>query len=297
MLNGFIISCESTTDLGYDYFKKRKMPVLFYRYAIDGIEYEDNMGRNKSNLDEFYDFLENGHLPTTSQINEYSYRDFFENLLNYEKKILHIAFGSGLTPSVENAKKAAKEINDELGEERIFVIDSTCGSAGYGLIVSMAYEFAITGKSIDETMEFVEKNKYNVHHQFFTTEMKYLKRSGRVTGVTATVATVLGICPIMHLNRQGKIIAYDKARGKKNAIKKTLEEMKQHIQNGLEYRGKCFINHSKCLADALELKKEIESCFKNLKGKIEVLDIGNIIASHCGPGTVAVYFLGDSRIV
>ena len=125
--------------------------------------------------------------------------------------------------------------------------------------------------------------------------MKYFKRSGRVSGATATVASILGICPIMHLNYDGKIIAYDKVRGKKKALKRTLEEMINHAQNGTDYNGYCFINHSDCYSDALVLKKDIEAVFKNLKGKVVIRNIGNIVASHCGPGTIALFYIGDVR--
>ncbi|MCQ2454730.1 MAG: DegV family protein [Clostridia bacterium] len=295
MADNFIISCESTTDLPYKYFKKNKIPVLFYRYVIDGNEYEDNMGRDKKNLKDFYSALDNGAIPKTSQINEFSYNEFFRNLLKENKPILHISFGSGMTPSVNNAVKAANEINRELGKELITVVDSTCSSAGYGLIFSMAFDYAKLGKDIQEVKEYLESTKKKIHHQFFSTDMKYFKRSGRVSGAAATVGAILGICPIMRLNSEGKIVAYNKARGRKRAIEKTLEEMIKHAENGKDYNGKCFINHSNCYDYALALKKEAEQKIPKLKGKIEIYDIGNIIASHCGPGTVAVYFVGDER--
>jgi len=292
----FILSCESTIDLPYSYTTDNNISLLFYSYLLDGQEIEDNMGRNKKIDEVFYKKLKEGHIPSTSQINEFKYLEYFESLCKSEKQILHIAFGSGMTPSVNNAISAAKIINEKLGMEKITVIDSTCSSGGYGMIVSFANDIKNNGGEIKEAINKVMGLRYNIHHQFFVTDMSCFKHSGRVSGTAATVATILGICPIMRLNDEGRIIAYDKVRGKQAAINKTVKEMLNHAENGSDYDGKCFINHSNCYDLAIALKMEIEKLFPKLKDKVEIYNIGNIIASHCGAGTVALFFVGDKRI-
>ena len=116
-----------------------------------------------------------------------------------------------------------------------------------------------------------------------------------MSGAAATIGAILNICPIMRLDDGGRIIAYDKVRGKKKAIARTVDTMEAHAENGKDYSGKCFISHSNCLEDAETLRSAIEERFPNLKGKIRIFDIGTIIVAHCGPGTVAVYFVGDER--
>ena len=116
-----------------------------------------------------------------------------------------------------------------------------------------------------------------------------------MSGPMATLGTVLGICPIMRLDDGGHIKAYDKVRGEKAAIARTVKVMEAHAQNGLEYSWKCFICHSDCLETAEKLKHSISERFQRIKDEIRICDIGTIIASHCGPGTVAVFFLGDER--
>lgn len=296
MSEKFILSCESTVDLPFSYVESRNIPVAFYSYTVDGVEYADDMGRDKEALPRFYGFLADGKIPKTSQLILYRYLDFFEELLASGKDILHIAFGSGMTPSVNNARKAAEMLKEKFPDRKIVVIDSLCSSSGYGLIVDYAADLRDEGKELDEVCEWVESHSHNVHHQFFSTDIKYFRRSGRVSGAAAMAASVLGICPIMRLDDNGKIIAYNKVRGKKNAIKFTVDEMLSHAENGVNYSGKCFISHSNCEAEALETVAKIEESFPNLKNKIKVWDIGTIIASHCGPGTVAVFFLGDERL-
>ena len=294
MQNSFILSCESTVDLPFSYVDGRGIPVLFYSYIIDGKEYTDDMGRDPDALNRFYGFISNGKIPKTTQINTYSYLDFLRPLLE-KGDVLHIAFGSGMTNSVANAFEAAEMLREEFPERKLIVLDSFCSSSGYGMLVDFAADFRDEGKSIEETAEWIEAHAKNIHHQFFTVDLQYFKRSGRVSGPAATIATILNICPTMRLNKAGQIIAYGKVRGRTAAIGETVKMMAAHAVGGTSYNNKCYICNSNCLDSAIALKEEIEKKFPALKSNIRICDIGTIIASHCGPGTVAVFFLGDER--
>lgn len=290
----FILTCESTVDLPYEAVAERDIPVLFYSYAVDDISYPDDMGRDPAALPNFYHFLEMGKLPSTSQINEFQYEEFFEEQLQHGD-VLHIAFGSGLTPSVNNAQKAAQTLREKYPERTIVVIDSLCGSSGYGLLVEEAADLRDAGHSLQETEQWVLENRSKLHHQFFSTDLKYFRRSGRVSGSAALLGTVLGICPIMRLDDRGRIIAYDKVRGKRKAVDTTVKTMLQHAQGGADYNGRCYICNSNCMEEAEELKAAIQKQFPHIRGEIRICNIGTIIASHCGPGTVAAFFFGDER--
>lgn len=290
----FILSCESTVDLPYRDVAARNLPVIFYSYVVDGISYPDDMGRDPAALPNFYHFLEMGKLPTTSQINELQYEEFFEELLQ-QGDLLHISLGSGLTPSVNNAVKAAENLRAKYPERKIVVIDSLCGSSGYGLLVDEAADRRDSGNSLEEVMDWVLANRLKLHHQFFSTELKYFRRSGRVSGSAALLGTVLGICPIMRLDDKGRIIAYDKVRGKKKAVDTTVKTMLAHAQGGVNYSGRCYICHSNCIEEADALKVAIKKQFPKIHGEIRICDIGTIISSHSGPGTVAAFFFGDDR--
>lgn len=290
----FILTCESTVDLPYDYVSGRDIPVLFYAYQVDGVAYPDDMGRNANALPQFYQHLANGKLPTTSQLNEFQYTEFFEPLLQ-NGDVLHIAFGSGMTGSVFHAEKAAEALRSKYPNRKLVVIDSLCSSSGYGLLVDIAADFRDAGHTLEQVQQWVMENRTCIHHQFFSTDLKYFRRSGRMSGPAAMLGAVLNICPIMRLDDSGHIIAYDKVRGKKKAIERTLETMTAHAQEATHYSGKCFIAHSNCPDAAAALKAAIQTHFTQIRGDIHIFDIGTIIASHCGPGTVAVFFLGDPR--
>ena len=289
----FTLSCCSTVDLPYSYMESRDIPVLFYTYVVDGREYDDDMGRDPEALPRFYTFLKEGKLPQTSQINVAAYTEFFEKLLDKGGDVLHIAFTSGQSGSVHNAFLAAEELKDRYPGQRLVVIDSLCSSSGYGLLVDYAADMRDEGKTLDEVAQWVLDNRNKVHHQFFSSDMTQFHRTGRVSGAAAAVATVLNICPIMRLNDEGRIIAYDKVRGRANAVKETIRVMRNHVQDGVNYSGKCLICHSDDPVDGERARAEI--CAEFPKADVHLLKIGTIIGAHCGPGTVAVFFLGDQR--
>ena len=293
-MQSFQLSCESTVDLPYSYVHGRDIPVLFYNYTVDGVQYLDDMGRDPEALPRFYRFLEDGKLPSTSQLNMVQYMEFFEPLLE-KGDLLHIAFGSGMTNSVANAFRAAELLREKYPNRRLVVIDSLCSSSGYGLLVDGAADMRDEGRTMEEIEAWVMSVRNRVHHQFFSTDLKLFRRSGRVSGAAATVGTILSICPIMRLDDRGAIIAYDKVRGKKNAIARTVDTMEKHAVGGTEYADKCFICHSNCLTEAEAVKAAVQARFPHIKGDIRINDIGTIIASHSGPGTVAVFFFGDER--
>lgn len=294
MNSQLILSCESTVDLPYSYVSGRDISVLFYSYSVDGQEYPDDMGRDPKALPMFYGFLNDGKMPSTSQINAFRYEQYFEELLQ-KGDVLHIGFGSGMTPSVRNAAEAAELLRGKYPQRKIVVIDSLCSSSGYGMLVDAAADLRDQGCGMEEIAQWVTANCKKVHHQFFSTDLKYYRRSGRISGSAATLGAILNICPIMRLDDTGHIIAYDKVRGKKNAIQRTIQTMEEHAQGGADYAGKCWICHSNCLAEAEQTRAAIAKRFPYIQGEIRICDIGTIIASHCGPGTVAVFFFGDER--
>ena len=293
-MSTFTLSCESTVDLPFSYVNSRDIPVLFYEYSIDGQPYPDDMLRDPAALPRFYQFLDDGKMPSTSQLNEFDYESFFEAQLQ-KGDLLHIAFGSGMTQSVQNAVQAAQTLRQRYPNRRLEVIDSLCSSSGYGLLVDYAADLRDAGRSMDEVIDWVMAHRQRIHHQFYATRLDFYRRSGRMSGPTAMLDTILNICPIMRLDDGGRIIAYGKVRGKANAVKTTVDTMEAHAEGGRGYTGKCFICHSNCLEDAEKTRDAVRARFPLISGDIRICDIGTIIASHCGPGTVAVFFVGDER--
>ena len=289
----FILSCESTVDLPYAYVAGRDIPILFYSYMIGRETFVDDMGRDPDSIPAFYRRLEAGALPTTAQLNEMQYEDFLEPLLQ-KGDVLHIVFGTGMTSSYQCAILAAAALREKHPERKLVVVDSLCSSSGYGMLVDDAADMRDKGATIEEALALVDRERPCIHHQFFSTDLKYFRRSGRVSGPAAAIATVLSICPIMRLDDRGRIIAYDKVRGKKAAIARTVDAMEKHAVGGKDYGGKCFVCHSNCLPEAEATAQALRERFPKMQ-PVRICDIGCIIAAHSGPGTVAAFFLGDPR--
>ena len=292
----FILSCCSTVDLPYSYMEERNIPVLSYTYMVDGQEYVDDMGRDPEARPQFYRMLAQGKLPKTSQINVARYTEFFEKLLQ-DGDVLHLAFTSGQSASVNNAFAAAEDLRERYPNRRLVVIDSLCSSAGYGLLVDTVADLRDGGATLEDAAAWTMANRNKVHHQFFSSNMTQFHRTGRVSGAAAAVATVLNICPLMRLDAAGAIKAYDKVRGKSRAIAATAEAVAAHAQGGGDYDQRMWICHSECPEDAQRMLEALEARFPNERGKIRICHIGPVIGSHSGPGTVAVFFLGDDRPV
>lgn len=291
-MSKFQLSCESTVDMPYSYVSGRDITVVFYTYTVDGEVYVDDMCRDPEALPNFHRMLKEGKMPSTSQINHYTYLEYFEELLQ-KGDVLHLAFGRGMSASVVNAMNAANELKEKYPDRKLIVVDTLASASGYGMLVDYAADMRDAGSTMEEIEAWVLENRLNVHHQIYATDLFHLKRGGRVSGPAAMLGTVLGICPIMRLNAEGSIHAYGKVRSKKKAIAETVKVMEEHAQNGYDYSGKCFICHANCIDDANTVKALIEEKFKNVD--VKIFDIGTIIAAHTGQGTLALFFMGDDR--
>ena len=291
----YVITCCSTADMPYDYFQKRNIPFVCFHFTLDGKEYPDDLGKTVS-FDEFYRKIAAGALPTTSQVNVQEFIDFFEPYLAQGLDILHISLSSGLSGSYNSALLAGEQLLQKYPDRRILIVDSLGASSGSGLLVDLAADLRDGGASLDEVHTWVEENKLNIHHWFFSTDLTHYRRGGRLSGVSAVVGTILSICPLMNMDHEGKLIPRARVRGKKQVIAEIVRKMEEHAQNGVNYSGKCFISNSACYDDARRVADLIEERFPHLNGKVMINSVGMVIGSHTGPGTVALFFVGDRRI-
>lgn len=294
MRSDFILSCCSTTDLPLSYFEERDIHFTCFRFQMDGKEYLDDLGQSIP-FDEFYRRIAAGAQPTTSQINVQQYVDYFEPFLKAGREVLHIAFSSGLSGSVNSARIAQETLAEKYPDAKLYIVDSLAASSGYGLLVDKAADLRDSGKSAEEVRDYLEQNKLHLHHWFFSTDLTSYIRGGRVTPVAGFFGTVLKICPLLNVNNEGKLIPRQKCRGKVKAIDEIVSKMVEHAEGGRDYSGKCFISHSACEADARAVADRVEATFPKLDGKVMINSIGTVIGAHTGPGTVALFFFGDER--
>lgn len=184
----------------------------------------------------------------------------------------------------------------EYPERKIYVVDSLGASSGYGLIMETLADLRDAGKTIDELYQWVEANKLRMHHCFFSTDLSFYVRGGRISKAAGLVGTMLNVCPLLNMDKEGRLTPREKIRGKRRVLKRIVEQMEAHAQQGLDYSGKCFICHSVCIEDAQTVAAMVEERFPKLRGNVEIFPIGATIGSHTGPGTMALFFWGDQRM-
>ncbi|MBI4926456.1 MAG: DegV family protein [Anaerolineae bacterium] len=293
-MSEYVLTCGSTADLPLDYLQKRNIPFVCFSFNMDGRDYPDDLGQTMP-FEEFYRRIAAGALPTTSQVNTGQFIEFFEPTLKEGKDILHICLSSGLSGTYSSALTARDQLLQDYPERNIVVVDSLGASSGYGLLVDLVADMRDDGASLDEVQTWLEVNKLNLHHWFFSTDLTHYKRGGRISAASATFGALLNICPLMNMNQEGKLIPRSKVRGKKQVIAEMVRKMENHALNGLAYSGKCFISHSACYEDARKVADLVEEKFPHLNGRVMINTIGAVIGAHTGPGTVALFFMGDSR--
>ena len=291
----YILTCDTAVDLSADYLNAREIPHLSFHFTIDDVDYKDDLGATLS-YDDFYKKLDAGSMPTTSQINSVDTMDFFEPFLKKGLDIVHLAFSSGLSGTCNNAFLAAEELMEKYPGRKIKVIDSLAASSGDGLLLDAMYKRMKDGASFDELVAFTEENKLNVQHWFYTTDLTHFKRGGRISPAACAIGNLLNLCPFMNVDKDGKLAVRSKIKGKKKAAKEALNKMLELCDDKENYNKPCFISHSGCYEDAEYLKGLIEETFPNIDGGVKLFDIGTIIGSHTGRGTVALFFFGEKRV-
>ena len=239
--------------------------------------------------------MSNGAETKTSQVNVDEYIDYFTPFLDQGLDILHVTLSSGISGSYNSACIARDDLAEKYPERKIYVVDSLGASSGYGLFMDTLADLRAGGMDIDQLAAWATEHRLELHHWFFSTDLTFYIKGGRVSKTAGWFGTVLKICPLLNMDNLGRLIPRYKIRGKAKVIEETAKKMFEHAKNGADYSGKCFISHSACIDDAKAVAALVEEHFPKLDGKVEIFSIGTTIGSHTGPGTVALFFWGDER--
>lgn len=293
-MNPYVISCCSTADLSEEHFRNHNISYVCFHFELDGVEYPDDLGKSIP-FDEFYRRMANGASTKTSQINVEEFTEYFEPFLKEGKDILHVSLSSGISGVFNSASLARNLLMQKYPERTILIVDSLGASSGYGLFMDRLADLRDEGYSIQELYEWAMKNRLRLNHWFFSTDLTFYIRGGRVSKTSGFIGTILNICPLLNMNRLGQLIPREKIRTKKKVIQAIVTRMKECADNGTDYSGKCYISHSACYEDARAVADLVEAAFPKLNGKVEIYSVGTTIGSHTGPGTVALFFWGKER--
>lgn len=294
-MSDFCLSCCSTVDLSPEWMKKRDLSYVCFRYTLDGTEYLDDMGVSMPS-EELFRRMSDGAETKTSQVSVEEYITHFEKMLAEGLDVLHVTLSTGLTGTYNAACIAGEELRERYPERKLYIVDSLGASSGYGLIMETLADLRDQGKTIDELRDWAEANRLRMHHWFFSTDLSFYVRGGRISKAAGMVGTMLNICPLLNMDAEGHLAPREKLRGKRRVIQRVVEKMEAHAEGGLEYSGKCFICHSLCMEDARTVADLVEARFPRLQGRVEIFPIGTTIGSHTGPGTVSLFFWGSPRV-
>lgn len=285
-----ILFTDSCCDLPISFVNENNIQVMPIIVNINGEDIPDDLGKSISHKD-FYSLIRNGKLPKTSQVNVDTFERNFKKYVREGYSIIYIGFSSALSGCVNSARLAKEIIDEEIKDADITIVDTKSASMGLGLLVYYVANMLKEGNSKEDIVNWLENNKLKVNHWFTVDDLNHLKRGGRVSSTVAIVGTMLSIKPIMHVDNEGRLIPISKVKGRKKAIKVLCDKLKEKIVDSENQT--VFISHGDCIQEAESLKELILSEVK--VKEIIINNIGPAVGSHSGPGTLALFFIGNSR--
>lgn len=290
----YYLSCCSTADLSEEHFIQRDIRYICFHFELAGQDYLDDLGKSVP-PETLYRRMSEGADTKTSQITIGEYEEYFEAMLKEGKDILHLTLSSGISGTYNSACIARDSLAEKYPARKIYIVDSLAASSGYGLLMETLADMRDSGMELDALHDWVEENKLRLQHWFFSTDLTFYIKGGRISKASGFIGTVLSICPLLNVDFEGRLIPREKIRTKKKVIERIVEQMEMNAQDGTAYAGKCFISQSACMEDARAVASLIEERFPALKDKVKIYPIGATIGSHTGPGTVALFFWGKKR--
>ncbi|MBO5295846.1 MAG: DegV family protein [Clostridia bacterium] len=287
-MRNYVIVTDSSADLSSEMSEALGLRTIQLGVMVEGEAVQAN---NAVDVKAIYEMLRQKKMATTSAVNIEQFLEIFEGIVKEDLDILYLGFSSGLSGTFSASAVAMRELSEKYPDRKLYAVDTLCASMGQGLLVYYAAKLKEGGADIDAVKDYVESNKLNLCHWFTVDDLFFLKRGGRVSAATAVVGTMLSIKPVMHVDNAGKLINVSKVRGRKAAVDALFEKTKASAIPGKN--DTMFISHGDCIADAEYLAARL----KNELGvkHVEINYVGPVIGAHSGPGTLAVFYLGNER--
>ena len=289
-MRSYVISTDSSADLSEAYLKEHQITMISLSCILNGETYNSE---NPITPKQLYDNIREGAMPTTSQVNPEQAKAAFEPLLKEGKDILHIAFSSALSGTYNSSRIAAEELMEDYPDRKIIVVDSLGASLGQGLLVYLAQEKKEQGEDMETVAKWAEENRLHMVHLFTVNDLNHLYRGGRISRTTAVVGSMLNIKPVLHVDNDGKLTAIGKVRGRKKSLQELVKLMDEKIGSYHDTCHTIFISHGDCEEDANYVAEKVKEKYQI--NTIIMNQVGATIGAHSGPGTMALFFVGDER--
>ena len=287
----YVFMTDSDSDLPFSYVDELNLSMVYMPYIVDGKEYVDDLGR-AGGQKAYFDSMRAGASPVTSLLPKDVYLELFEPIFAGGQDLLFVAFSSQLSGTIQNVYAAREELLEKYPERKMIVVDTLSISVPQSLLVLKAHELYRAGKPMEEVAQWLEENKLRAQAWFTVDDLKYLRRGGRISAVAAIAGTMLDLKPIITETCEGKLVSTDKVRGRKSALRLLAEKAAENIEDPANAMP--VIIHADAPEDAERLKKLVMEKVPGLP-EIQTWYVGPVIGAHCGPGTVAICFLGRKR--
>ncbi|KGM95629.1 DegV domain-containing protein [Clostridium novyi A str. 4552] len=288
----YTILTDSCCDLPIEYLESNYVKYINLTYRLEENEFYDNFGQDLD-YKSFYNFMRQGKIPKTSQVNPQAYYEMFKQILDEGNDILYICVSSGLSGTYNSANIAKDMIMDEekYRNRKIQIVDVLTASLGQGLMVIKAVNMKCNGFTLEKISKALEEMKFNLNTYMTVDDLDYLKKGGRISNAAAFVGKLLNIKPLLTLDNEGKVIPILKIKGKKALLKKLAEIISKKMKNTSE-EIVC-ISHGDSIEEAEKLKDII---LKNTEVKeVIISNIGPAVGTYGGPGALAIFFIGEHR--
>ena len=288
----YVLMTDSDSDLPFALKEQYDIPVVYMPYALNGREYYDDLGQSLDHKS-YFDAMRGGAVPVTSALNKQNYLDYFEPVFKEGKDLLFVAFSSRLSMTLKEADAARKELLEQYPERKLVIVDTLSISAPMTLLVLKAHAMYREGKSLEEVADWLTANRCRAQAYFTVDDLKYLRRGGRISATSAVMGSMLDIKPIIVEAKDGTLQSLDKVRGRRRAVNYIVDKAAAAIRDPKE--SICLVLHADAPEEAAHMKALLQE--KQPELEIRVEPIGPVIGAHCGPGTLAVAFMGGERPV
>ncbi len=288
---GYKIVTDSCANLTDEQIAQYGVEIISLKYYVEEVGYDSYIKGQKIDYSDAYAILRQKGKITTSLANREDCDKVILPILEGGEDVLVLAFSSGLSGTCQNIINSAVDYKEMFPEREIRVVDTLSASMGEGLLVHYAVKMKNEGKSLDEVANWAEQNKLRLCHTFTLDDLFFLKRGGRLSGTSAVVGSLMNIKPLMHVANDGKLYVTGKARGRKAAINHLIESVGE---KGVDLKNQdIFIVHGDCEDEAKIIGQEVQKRYNVKSVTYNCLD--PVIVSHSGPGTLAIFFLGNER--
>lgn len=286
----YVIVADSTNDLPVEFAQENGVRIIPLLYEIDGQSYG-----KESNLspEQFYKKMREGGMTKTAAANIDDISTLFEEIVKDGKDVLFMCLSSGISSTYGNAMISKSDIEERYPDCSIRVIDSLCASGGQGMLLYLAVNNQKNGLSLEDNYKKLEEDKLHIVHKFTVEDLVYLYRGGRVSKAAATIGTMINIKPLLHVDNEGKLVVETKTRGRKKSLQQMVENMEAAMGSYKDKQELIIICHADCIDDTnycVDMIKE-----KYNPGNVIISGVTPTIGAHSGPGTIAIFFMGDIR--